>query len=242
MLSVKGLSTSINNKKILENINLDIEQGELHLLIGPNGAGKSTLLKGIMNLGEIEKEGKIILDSLDISDLETDQISKKGVFVSFQHPVEIPGVHLTEFLRNSYNLLHPEDRYDPWSFREYFDELADKVGFNSEFGDRDLNTGFSGGEKKRSEILQMLILKPKYALLDEVDSGLDVDSMKRIFSLINEIKKSKKTGILLISHNTNILQYLSPDKVHLLSGGRITATGGVDIVKRIIDKGYQQKQ
>lgn len=243
MLEIKDFSASIadktSEKQILTDINMDVNPGELHLIMGPNGAGKSTLLRGLMGIDEVKTSGQIILDEKTLTALSIDERARSGLFIGSQSPVEIPGVHLVEFLRTAHNLIHPDDKYDPWTFKEMFEALAVGVGLPQSFSERNLNEGFSGGEKKRSEVLQMLLLRPKYAFLDEIDSGLDIESLKDIFLAIHDYIEREFSGVVLITHNPNILEYVLPTHVHLLKDGQIKTTGGVDLVERIISKGYQ---
>lgn len=244
MLELKNFSATIatDGKKIISEVNLSVKAGELHLVMGPNGAGKSTLAKGIIGWAGVECTGNLELDGEELVKLEIDERARKGLFYGNQMPVEVPGVHLVEFIRNAYNSTRDEDkRIDPWTFGEMFESLADELGLGTDFSDRNLNEGFSGGEKKKCEVLQMLLLKPKYAVLDEIDSGLDIDSLKQIFGAINRFKEETGAGILLISHNPKILDYITPDKVHLLKDGTIAASGGKELAEKIIAKGYAKE-
>ena len=238
MLDIKGLNAKIDEKTIVNAIDIQIEPSQIHLIMGPNGAGKSSLLGAIMNQEQFSRTGKLNLEGEDLSDLETFELARKGLFLAYQQPVEIPGVHMTEFIRTAHNIQHPDDKYDPWSFREMYDAVSGKVGLDPNFGDRNLNEGFSGGEKKRAEIVQMMLLRPKYAFLDEIDSGLDVVSLKNIFKLVHEFSKEEKAGILLVSHNPNILEYIQPDIVHVMVAGSIVKSGSDKLISEINEKGY----
>ncbi|WKZ31095.1 MAG: Fe-S cluster assembly ATPase SufC [Candidatus Dojkabacteria bacterium] len=244
MFVVKNLTVALdeNEKKVLESVNISINPGEIHLVMGPNGAGKSTLAKALIGWDGLNCTGVIKLDSTDISDMEIDTRAREGLFYAAQNPVEVPGVHLVEFLRNAYNSRKYEnEKIDPWSFTEMFEAVADELGFDPDFSERNLNEGFSGGEKKKCEILQMILLRPRYAVLDEIDSGLDIDSLKRIFSSINKFVKDNGVGIIVISHNPKILDYIQPDKVHLLKGGTIVESGDGTLAEKIISKGYAEE-
>jgi Fe-S cluster assembly ATP-binding protein len=239
MLKIIKFSTRIAEKSINENVNLEINPGEVHLIVGPNGAGKSTLAKGLLKYPGIDVTGEILLDNVDVSKYTTEQIAKEGLFLSHQAPVEIPGVKYLDFLRLSYNATRPEEqRVDLWTFVDIFNDAVKRVGLPKNFIDRELNAGFSGGEKKKSEILQMLILQPKYAILDEIDSGLDVDSTKRIYDLIKESTEKDNTGFLIITHNVKIFDYITPTKIHMLKDGTIAKSGGKEIIDEITEEGF----
>lgn len=240
MLSIKNLCVKTQaNKEILKKVNIDLPESELHLVLGPNGAGKSTLGKSIMNWPEYKITGEITFNDEDITSLIMHERAQKGLFYAHQSPVEIDGVHYVDFLRNSYNLAKQEDqKLDPWSFKDLFDALADKLNFPTDFNERNLNVGLSGGEQRKSELLQMLILEPKYAILDEIDSGVDIDATKLIFEAIKEYRKEVDTGILLISHNPRILDYIKPDKVHVIQEGKLSESGDIKLVQKILKEGY----
>jgi Fe-S cluster assembly ATP-binding protein len=223
MLTITNYTTRIADKEINKAINLTIKPGEIHLITGSNGAGKSTLVKGLFKYPGIEVSGKVELDGKDISNYKTEEIAKAGLFISHQTPVEIPGIKYLDFLRLSYNSTREEaERIDLWTFVDIFNDAVKRVGLPKEFIDRELNAGFSGGEKKKSEILQMLILEPKYAFLDEIDSGLDIKSTKNIYDIINETAKIKKTGFIIITHNPKISDYIKPTMIHVLKDGRFS--------------------
>ncbi len=232
ILHIKNLSLTIKKKNILNKINLNINRSEIHLLIGPNGSGKSTLLKTIM-FDDNKYQGDIFFDDKNLYQLKTVERSKEGIFLAFQEPVEVQGVSVVDFLRLSYNTIHPEDPIDPWTFRDIFTAYTDKVGLNESFYERNLNEGFSGGEKKKMEIVQMMILKPKLALLDEIDSGLDYRSVETIFDLIKDFVKNNNSSVLLVSHNKNILDYIKPDHIHFIEDGVIKRSGGKEIIDEL---------
>lgn len=244
MLKISKLTAKINDanksKTILESVDIQLKPGEIHLLMGSNGAGKSTLSKAIMGYPEIDVEGSIKLDDKEIITEATDVRSRAGLFISHQQPVEIPGVKLLEFMKTAYNgQRESKDRVDIWAFLTIFEKAIKEAGLPEEFVDRELNAGFSGGEKKKSEVLQLLVLKPKYAILDEIDSGLDIDAVKLIYTIINKLAQESKSGFLLITHNPNILEYIKPDKVHILSKGKIKETGGIELAEKTLKKGFK---
>ena len=237
LLNINELYVNAGEKEILKGINLKINKGEIHVIMGPNGSGKSTTANAIFNNPQYTKiSGKIELDGKDISDLKPDEIAKAGVFMSFQLPEEIPGITVTNFLKYAKNQITGK----PVKIFEFKDELKrsmDELNMNSKNMDRSLNVGFSGGEKKKNEILQMLMLKPKLAILDETDSGLDVDAIKTVSKGI-EMFKNENNAILIITHNTKILNSLKVDYVHVLIDGKIVKTGNQDLAKEIEENGY----
>lgn len=243
MLKAENLSVKLaeTGKIVISNANLTLDEGEISLMMGPNGAGKSTFAKALVGWPGIEVDGRVELNGHVINDHEIDERARLGLFYGHQIPVEVPGVHLVEFIRNAYNSQHPNEIIDPWSFSEMFESVADELGLGSDFSDRNLNEGFSGGEKKKCEVLQMILLRPKYAVLDEIDSGLDIDSLKNIFIAINKFAKENKAGVLVISHNPKILDYLSPDTVHLLIDGKIADSGDIKLAEKILTSGYTQE-
>jgi Fe-S cluster assembly ATP-binding protein len=243
MLQVNNLSSKLSDisSNILNEISISLEDGSMHLLLGPNGAGKSTLLKSIMNWPTLKIEGEVIINDEDISKLALNERAQKGIFLAHQTPVEIPGVHTIEFLRSAYNSMRDEDNHmDPWSFKDLYDAISGSLGFSEDDSNRSLNEGYSGGEKRKSEILQMLLLRPQYALLDEIDSGLDIDTLHLIFAKVNEFVKENNSGVLIVSHNRNILDYISPDKVSVLKKGTIVQTGDVELAKEVLINGYSK--
>ncbi|MEM4397440.1 MAG: Fe-S cluster assembly ATPase SufC [Candidatus Woesearchaeota archaeon] len=238
-LIIKDLYVEVDNKEILKGINLEIKENETTALMGPNGSGKSTLSLVLMGHPNYKiTKGQILIDNEDITSLEPDERAKKGLFLSFQYPQEIQGVNIVNFLKTAYNSIYPNNKLSVMDFMKHIKEKMSILNMNEDFLKRDLNLGFSGGEKKRSEILQMLILEPKYAILDETDSGLDVDALKDVSKGINELKKNK-SGILLITHYQRILHYVIPDKVYVLMNGKIIASGSKELAEEIEKKGYK---
>ena len=239
LLEIKDLYVNAGDKEILKGLNLKINKGEIHVIMGPNGSGKSTTANAILNNPEYNKvQGKINFDGVDISNLKTDEIARLGVFMSFQLPEEIPGITVTNFLKYAKNKITGK----PVKIFEFKDELKkymDELNMNPKNMDRSLNVGFSGGEKKKNEILQMLVLNPKLAILDETDSGLDVDAIKTVSKGI-QMFKNENNAILIITHNTKILNSLKVDFVHILVDGKIVATGNQELATIIENEGYSK--
>lgn len=239
LLEIKDLYAVAGEKEILKGLNLSIGKGEIHVIMGPNGAGKSTLANVILNNPEYKKtSGKIELDGEDITNLSTDKIAKKGVFMSFQAPEEIPGISCLNFLKVAKNKID-EKPVKIFEFKDNVKNYAKELNMNANLIDRNLNVGFSGGEKKKNEILQMLVLNPKLAILDETDSGLDVDAIKAVSKGI-EMYKSNKNSILIITHNMSILESLDVDFVHVLVDGKIVKTGDFELAKDILENGFSK--
>lgn len=239
LLEIKDLYAVAGEKEILKGLNLSIGKGEVHVIMGPNGAGKSTLANVILNNPEYKKtSGKIELDGEDIANLSTDKIAKKGVFMSFQAPEEIPGISCLNFLKVAKNKID-EKPVKIFEFKDSVKNYAKELNMNANLIDRNLNVGFSGGEKKKNEILQMLVLNPKLAILDETDSGLDVDAIKAVSKGI-EMYKSNKNSILIITHNMSILESLDVDFVHVLVDGKIVKTGNFELAKDILENGFSK--
>lgn len=242
MLQIKNLHATVDGIEILKGIDLEIKAGEVHAIMGPNGSGKSTLSKVIAGHPAYEvTQGEIIFEGADIAELDADERARKGIFLAFQYPVEIPGVSNSMLMRQSYNALrreHGEEELDPLEFDDYVHGKLDLVEMDPKFLDRSVNDGFSGGEKKRNEILQMAVLNPKLALLDETDSGLDIDALRIVSNGINQIKSSEK-GVLLVTHYQRILNYITPDFVHVLKNGRIVKSGGKELALQLEDEGYE---
>ena len=241
MLKIKNLSAGISNKTILKNINLEIKPGEFHVIMGRNGTGKSTLGNIIAGKEEYEiSKGEILLENESISSFLPEERACKGIFMSFQYPVSIPGVNTMHFLRSAVNSIRKyngKSELDPSTFIKSFKEKLKMVGLNEDFSKRSVNDGFSGGEKKRFEILQMLMLEPKIIILDETDSGLDIDALKVVSDGINKYKSSK-TSFLLITHYNRILQYLEPNFIHVLLNGEIVKSGNQDLAIKLEKEGY----
>ena len=239
LLEIKDIFVTADNKEILKGINLKINKGEIHVIMGPNGSGKSTTANAILNNPEYKKEkGKIIFGGEDITNLRTDEIAKKGIFMSFQLPEEIPGVSVTNFLKYAKNKIENKP-VKIFEFKKELKKYMDELKMNPKNMDRSLNVGFSGGEKKKNEILQMLVLNPKLAILDETDSGLDVDAIKTVSKGI-EMFKTNENAVLIITHNTKILNSLKVDYVHVLVDGKIVKTGTQELATIIENEGYEQ--
>lgn len=246
LLKVENLNVSLEDtkndetKKILEDISFSLEEGEVLVIMGPNGSGKSTLAQSLMGNPTYEQEGNIVLDSTDLTQLEPNERSINGLFLSFQHPASIEGVTISNFLRQAINAR----REKPIRISEFKRELnknMDLLKLDDSFSQRYLNVGHSGGEKKKLETLQLLMLNPKVAILDETDSGLDVDALKLVTSGINIVKKENpKMGLIVITHYNKILEYLNPDRVMILKKGKIVAQGKMELIKQIEEKGFDQ--
>ncbi len=246
-LEIKDLHISIDGKQILTGLNLGLDKGEVHAIMGPNGSGKSTLANAIMGHPKYSIDsGDILVKGESILNLSTDLRARKGLFLGFQYPTEIPGVGYSHFLRNAYNTLNKslgeEQNREVFitvrEFHEYVKKNLDKVGLNPSFLSRYLNEGFSGGEKKRSEVMQMLVLKPNIAILDEPDSGLDIDSVKSVAEAINQLIDTG-AGVLVITHYARILRYLKKlDHVHVVARGKVIKSGGKELSEELEAKGY----
>jgi Fe-S cluster assembly ATP-binding protein len=241
MLSIKNLHASIGDKEILKGINLEVKAGEIHAIMGPNGAGKSTLASIIAGNENYEvTEGKISLDGEDLSDLAPEERAHKGVFLSFQYPVEIPGVSVTNFMRAAINETRKANGQEEMPANEMLKMIREKselLEIDRKFLSRSLNEGFSGGEKKRNEIFQMAMLEPKIAILDETDSGLDIDALRIVANGVNKLK-SDKNAIVVITHYQRLLDYIVPDFVHVLYNGKIVKSGGAALAHELEEKGY----
>jgi Fe-S cluster assembly ATP-binding protein len=244
MLKINNLHCSTNDgKEILKGVNLEIKPGKLHVLMGPNGSGKSTLSKTLMGHPNFEiTAGNIQLDDVDITKMDVEKRAHNGLFVAYQYPVEVPGVNFSNFLRLAYNSnKSATEKLPVFKFRKLLKEKAQQLDFSESLLDRNLNEDLSGGEKKKAEILQLAVLKPKYAILDETDSGLDLDALKSVFQAVNNIISSeKKLGILIITHYQRIFDYINPDYVHILIDGRILESGDKKLIDKIEKDGYKQ--
>src|SRR5271168_1904287 len=245
VLSVENLHVSIGGKEILRGVDLTIRQGEVHALMGPNGSGKSTLSYALMGHPNYEvTEGSITLDGQDLLALEPDERAKAGLFLAFQYPTSIPGVTVANFLRHAVTNIRNPDRKDGEeliSMREFRKEIRqemDELGMDPDFARRYLNEGFSGGEKKRAEVLQLAMLRPSFAILDETDSGLDIDAVRIVSEGVNQVAARNGTGVLVITHYQRILNYIKPAFVHILFGGRIVENGGPELIKLLEKEGY----
>jgi Fe-S cluster assembly ATP-binding protein len=237
LLEIKDLHVEIDGKEILKGINLVLELGKVNALMGPNGSGKSTLANVIMgNQKYIVTKGKIIFNGEDITNLNADERAKKGIFLSFQYPQEITGVTISNFLRAALNKTK-EEKISVIDFHKLLDKKLKMLKIKEDFSGRYLNEGFSGGERKKSEILQMSILNPKLAILDETDSGLDIDALRTVAEVINTLMTKDKC-ILIITHYKRILEYVKPDKVFIINNGKIILDGNSDLVNHLEEKGY----
>ena len=241
MLKISNLHASVEDKDILKGINLEIKAGEVHAIMGPNGAGKSTLSSIIAGNENYEvSEGEIFLEGEDISELAPEERAHKGVFLSFQYPVEIPGVSVTNFMRTAINETRKANGQEEMSAKEMLKVIREKselLEIDRKFLSRSLNEGFSGGEKKRNEIFQMAMLEPKLAILDETDSGLDIDALRIVANGVNKLK-SDKNAIIVITHYQRLLDHIVPDFVHVLFNGKIVKSGGKELAHELEEKGY----
>ncbi len=242
MLEIKNLKNRIGKKEILKGLNLNLEKGRVHAIMGPNGAGKSTLSKTIVGHYDVKvTDGDIIYKGESIVNMKPEDRALRGIFMSFQNPVEVPGVTNAYFLRTAVNAkreFEGKEPLNPAQFLKLAREYAEFLGIKPEMLNRSLNVGFSGGEKKRNEILQMLLLDPDLIILDEIDSGLDIDALKAVSEGINRIKSPDKT-FLIITHYSRILEYVKPDFIHVLKDGRIVKTGGYELVEILEKEGYK---
>jgi Fe-S cluster assembly ATP-binding protein len=245
VLKIDNLQVSIGGKAILKGVNLVIRQGEVHALMGPNGSGKSTLSYALMGHPNYEVTGgTATLDGRDLLEMEPDERAKAGLFLAFQYPTSIPGVTVANFLRHAVSNVRNPDRKegeDLISMRDFRKEIRsemDELGMDPEFARRYLNEGFSGGEKKRAEVLQLAMLRPTFAILDETDSGLDIDAVRVVSEGVNRVAAKSGTGVLVITHYQRILNYIKPQFVHILYGGRIVENGGPELVDVLEREGY----
>lgn len=245
-LTIKNLEVTIDGNQVLHGIDLEVKPGEVHALMGPNGSGKSTTAKTLAGHPDYEvgEGSEITLDGDDILELAPDERAQKGLFLAFQYPVEIPGVKVQNFLRHAHQARFEEEPDKQFEkvidFRKHLKKLASDFQVKESLLKRGLNEGFSGGEKKRLEILQMATLEPRFAVLDETDSGLDIDAIKIVAAGVRKIVERYYTGILVITHYQRILDYLKPDFVHVMKEGKIVESGGAEVVERLEKEGYQQ--
>lgn len=241
MLEITNLSTQVEGKPILQGLNLKVNPGEIHAIMGPNGAGKSTLAKVLAGHPSYEiVSGEVTFDGKDLLELEPEERAHAGLFMSFQYPVEIPGVSNVQFLHTAYNSnlkARGGKEVSLEDFRKLLERQMELMKIKPEFTDRNVNEGFSGGEKKRNEILQMAVLKPKVAILDETDSGLDIDAMRIVAQGVNQIMHPEM-GLILITHYQRLLDYIKPDFVHVMVGGKIVRSGGPELAQALESKGY----
>ena len=241
MLEIKNIHAQIDEKSILKGINLDIKAGEVHAIMGPNGSGKSTLASVIAGKEEHEiEQGSILFDGKDIGELSVEERAHQGVFLSFQYPVEIPGVTVTNFIKTALNETRKAKGLEDMPASEMLKRIREKselLEIDRKFLSRSLNEGFSGGEKKRNEIFQMAMLEPKLAILDETDSGLDIDALRIVANGVNKLK-TKDNAVLVITHYQRLLDYIVPDFVHVLYDGKIVKSGGKELAFELEEKGY----
>ena len=240
MLEIKELKAVINKKQILKGLNLDIKPGEVHAIMGPNGSGKSTLANILSGKEGYEITGTLKYNGLNLNDIPIEERAQKGIFLAFQYPTEIPGVNTNNFLRTSLNTIKKargENELDAIGFLKLVKEKSAELKIDEKFLSRQLNVGFSGGEKKKNEILQLKILEPKLAILDETDSGLDIDALKIVANGVNSYK-NKNNAFLIITHYQRLLNFIEPDFVHILSDGKIIKTGDKELSKRLEETGY----
>ena len=238
LLHIEDLHVEVEGKEILKGLNLSLDKGEIHAIMGPNGSGKSTLAYVLTGRPGYEvTAGKVLYNGEDIMDLAPDERAQRGIFLAFQYPTEVPGVSVVNFLRTAYNAIHADDQKSAMAFRMYLQEKVDLLEIPTELVDRYVNQGFSGGEKKRNEILQMAVLQPELAILDETDSGLDIDALKHVSAGVNKLA-SPDVGILLITHYQRLLNYIRPSTVHVLMGGRVVRSGGFELAEQLEAEGY----
>jgi Fe-S cluster assembly ATP-binding protein len=241
MLKIKNIHASIDGTEILKGLDLDVKPGEVHAIMGPNGAGKSTLASVLAGNEAYEvTEGSIDLDGTDLLELETEDRAKEGVFLAFQYPVEIPGVSNINFLKNALNEIRAYRKQEPLSAKDFMSRVREKsklVQLDAKLASRSVNEGFSGGEKKRNEIFQMAMLEPKLSILDETDSGLDIDALRIVADGVNKLR-GKDNAIIVITHYQRLLDYIIPDFVHVLADGKIVKTGPKELALELEEKGY----
>lgn len=239
-LEIKDLHVSIEDKEILKGVNLTINTDEIHAIMGPNGTGKSTLSSAIMGHPSYEvTKGEVLLDGVNILELEVDERAKAGLFLAMQYPSEITGVTNADFMRSAINAKREEGQeINLMQFIKKLDKNVDFLDIDKDMAQRYLNEGFSGGEKKRNEILQLMMLEPKFAILDEIDSGLDIDALKVVSKGINQMR-GENFGALMITHYQRLLNYITPDKVHVMYAGKVVKSGGPELAKRLEEEGYE---
>jgi len=241
LLEIKDLHAGIEGREILKGLTMNVNRGEVHAIMGPNGSGKSTLAKVLAGHPTYEVlSGEVIYEGQNLFELDPDERARAGVFLAFQYPVEIPGVSNSQFLRLAYNekMKHlGEEELDPLEFNDLLKERAKIVEMDPSFFKRSVNEGFSGGEKKRNEILQMAVLQPKLAVLDETDSGLDIDALRIVAEGVNKLRNADK-AIILVTHYQRLLNYIEPDFVHVLADGKIVKQGGAELALELEEKGY----
>ncbi len=237
-LEIRDLHATVEGKEILRGIDLVVRQGETHALMGPNGSGKSTLSNVIMGRpGYVLTSGQVIFKGEDISTLTVDERAKRGLFLAMQYPTEVPGVSVVNFLRTAYQAVKGE-QVSALVFRKHMKAQMDRLSIDDAMVNRYVNQGFSGGEKKRNEVLQLAVLEPEIAILDETDSGLDIDSLKLVAEGVNELV-GPDLGVLVITHYQRMLNYITPDRVHVMMAGRLVKSGGPELAQELEDKGYE---
>ena len=240
LLNIQNLSVSVDDNEILHDLNLKVGRGETHVLMGPNGAGKSTLGNALMGNPQYKiTSGTVIFNGKNILEESVCDRAKEGLFMSFQNPIEVPGVSLSNFIRTALE-QRTGKRIRLWDFKKEIDQKLKVLDMDPSYADRDLNVGFSGGEKKKAEILQMLMLKPSLAILDETDSGLDVDAVRTVSNGVKEYQKDKDGALLIITHSTRILEALHVDATHVLVNGHIVEDGGAELVDEINERGFER--
>lgn len=241
MIDIKNLHASVEGNEILKGLDLKIKAGEVHAIMGPNGSGKSTLASVLAGKEDYEiTEGSVTFDDADLLDMEADERAKEGLFLAFQYPVEIPGVSNVNFLKTALNEIRAHKGLDPYTAKEFLGRLKEKsalVELDGKLKDRSVNEGFSGGEKKRNDIFQMAMLDPKFAIMDETDSGLDIDALRIVAKGVNSMR-SPERSFLIITHYQRLLDYIKPDFVHVLSEGKIVKSGGPELAMELEEKGY----
>ena len=241
LLEVRGLRATVNNVEILKGLDFTVKSGEVHAIMGPNGSGKSTFAKVLAGHTAYQvTAGQVLYEGRNLLEMAPEERARAGLFLAFQYPIEIPGVGNSQFLRLAYNTLQAErgkDELDPLEFDDLVREKMTLLEMNPEFLDRSVNEGFSGGEKKRNEILQMALLDPKLAILDETDSGLDIDALRVVSNGVNHLA-SKDNAIVMVTHYQRLLNYIVPDYVHVMDGGRFVRTGGSALALELEERGY----
>jgi Fe-S cluster assembly ATP-binding protein len=241
MITIKNLHASVEGNEILKGVDLEIKAGEVHAIMGPNGSGKSTLASVLAGKEDYEiTEGTVTFEGADLLDMEADERAKEGLFLAFQYPVEIPGVSNVNFLKTALNEIRSHKGLGPYTAKEFLGRLKEKsalVELDGKLKDRSVNEGFSGGEKKRNDIFQMAMLDPKFAIMDETDSGLDIDALRIVAKGVNSMRGPER-AFLIITHYQRLLDHIKPDFVHVLSGGRIVKSGGPELAHELEEKGY----
>lgn len=241
MLEIRNLHATVDGNQILKGINLTIKKGEIHAIMGPNGSGKSTLAKVLAGHPAYEvTQGEVLYEGKNLLEMSTDERAREGLFMAFQYPIEVPGVSNAQFLRLAYNEKRKhrgEEELDPLEFKDLLKQRAKVVEMDASFMTRSVNEGFSGGEKKRNEILQMAVLEPKLAILDETDSGLDIDALRVVAGGVNQLHNSEN-AVVLVTHYQRLLNYIVPHYVHVLAQGRIAREGGKELALELEEKGY----